>query len=103
MLFRSHRGSPPLHPRSMLSFAEAVKDRLHHFVERQAALGGELGRIPHLGVHDVVAREVLDALGRHTLDRVVYTGYRSTSPVAFYDKRDQLVGPLFNLSVKGTF
>ena len=41
--------------------------------------------------------------GRHTLDRVVYTGYRDRSPVSFFDKRDQLVGPLFNLSVKGTF
>ena len=36
-------------------------------------------------------------------DRVVYTGYRDRSPVSFFDKRDQLVGPLFNLSVKGTF
>ena len=41
--------------------------------------------------------------GRHTVDRVVYTGYRNTFPVSFFDKRDQLVGPLFNLSVKGTF
>jgi hypothetical protein len=54
----------------MLSFAEAVKDRRHHFVERQAASRGEFGRIPHLGVDDVVGREVLDALGRHTLDRI---------------------------------
>jgi len=41
--------------------------------------------------------------GRHTVDRVVYTGYRDRFPVSFFDKRDQLVGPLFNLSVKGTF
>jgi hypothetical protein len=41
--------------------------------------------------------------GRHTLDRVVYTGYRDRAPVDYFDKRDQLVGPLFSLSVKGTF
>jgi len=57
-------------PRSMLSFAEAVEDCRHHVVERQAALGGELGRKSHLGVDDVVGREVLNALGSHTLDRI---------------------------------
>jgi len=41
--------------------------------------------------------------GRHTLDRVVYKGYRDRTPVSFFDQRDQLVGPLFNLSIKGTF
>jgi hypothetical protein len=77
------RDPPPLHPRSALSFAEAVEDRPHHFVERQAALGGELGRIPHLGVEDVVGREVLDALGRHTLDRIprLEEGNRVPEPV----------------------
>lgn len=41
--------------------------------------------------------------GRHTADRIIYTGFRDRSPVSFYDKRDQLVGPIFNLSIKGTF
>jgi hypothetical protein len=41
--------------------------------------------------------------GRHTLDRVVYAGYRDRTPILFYDKRDQLVGPIFTLSIKGTF
>ena len=41
--------------------------------------------------------------GRHTFDRVVYTGYRDRGPIAFFDKRDELVGPMFNFSVKGTF
>ena len=41
--------------------------------------------------------------GRHTQDRVVYTGYRDRSPVSFYEYHDDLVGPLFNFSIKGTF
>jgi outer membrane receptor for ferrienterochelin and colicins len=41
--------------------------------------------------------------GRHTMDRVVYSGFRDRSPVAFYERHDDLVGPLFNFSVKGTF
>ena len=41
--------------------------------------------------------------GLHTVDRVVYSGFRDRAPVAFYEKHDDLVGPLFNFSVKGTF
>jgi hypothetical protein len=41
--------------------------------------------------------------GRHTLDRTVYAGYRDRTPILFFDRRDQLVGPLFQLSVRGTF
>ncbi|MFL6761839.1 MAG: TonB-dependent receptor plug domain-containing protein [Sphingomicrobium sp.] len=41
--------------------------------------------------------------GRHLLDRTVYTGFRDRNPINFVEKHDQLVGPLFNLSVKGTF
>jgi outer membrane receptor for ferrienterochelin and colicins len=41
--------------------------------------------------------------GRHLLDRRVYTGFRDTHPIAFIEKHDQLVGPIFTLSVKGSF
>ena len=41
--------------------------------------------------------------GRHTADKIVYVGYRDRTPVLFFDKRDQLVGPIFTLSIKGTF
>ena len=41
--------------------------------------------------------------GRHLLDRRVYSGFRDRRPIAFIEKHDQLVGPIFNLSVKGTF
>jgi outer membrane receptor for ferrienterochelin and colicins len=41
--------------------------------------------------------------GRHTVDRVVYSGFRDRSPVLFFEKHDDLVGPLFDLTIKGTF
>jgi hypothetical protein len=64
--------------------------------------------VEHKNVFGLTVRATVDNIfnfidSRHTLDRVVYTGYRDRSPVSFYEKRDQLVGPLFSLSVKGTF
>jgi outer membrane receptor for ferrienterochelin and colicins len=41
--------------------------------------------------------------GRHLLDRTVFDGFRDRAPILFIEKHDQLVGPLFRLSVKGTF
>lgn len=41
--------------------------------------------------------------GRHTFNRVVYAGFRDRSPIAFLERHDDLVGPIFTLSVKGTF
>jgi outer membrane receptor for ferrienterochelin and colicins len=41
--------------------------------------------------------------GRHLLDRTVYDGFRDRAPILFIERHDQLVGPLFRLSVKGTF
>ena len=41
--------------------------------------------------------------GRHLLNRTVYGGFRDRTPILFIEKHDQLVGPLFRLSVKGTF
>src|SRR5205814_8199358 len=65
-----HHNPPPLHPRSLLAFAKTVENRRHHLVERQPTLCGELWRIPHFGVHNVVDRKILGALGPHTLDRI---------------------------------
>jgi hypothetical protein len=36
-------------------------------------------------------------------DRTVYGGYRNVYPVSFYERHDDLVGPIFQVSVKGTF
>ena len=41
--------------------------------------------------------------GGHFFDRTVYSGFRDRSPVAFFEKHDDFVGPIFSLSVKGTF
>ena len=48
---------------------------------------------------------VLDGLlqGRHMRWRHVYEGYRDRTPLEFFEKDDELVGLLFNLSIKGTF
>ena len=41
--------------------------------------------------------------GRHLVDRTVYSGFRDRAPVLFFEKRNQLVGPLFQISIKGNF
>ena len=41
--------------------------------------------------------------GRHLFYRHVYEGYRDRTPLAFYQRANQLIGPLFRISVKGTF
>ena len=40
---------------------------------------------------------------RSKWDRTVYEGFRTTSPVAFTQKRDRLIGPVFSFSVRGNF
>jgi hypothetical protein len=48
---------------------------------------------------------VLDGLlqGHHMRWRHVYEGYRDRTPLAFFERDNELVGLLFNLSIKGTF
>lgn len=41
--------------------------------------------------------------GRHTEFRQVFNGFRDQAPIAFIEKHDELVGPIFTLSVKGNF
>jgi len=50
---------------------------------------------------DNVLDGVLD--GRHKEWRTVYEGYRDRTPVAFFEKHNELVGPLFNISIRGNF
>jgi hypothetical protein len=56
-------------------------------------------------VHGLTVRVTVDNLfnGRHLLNRTVWSGFRDRAPIAFIEKHDQLVGPLFQISVKGTF
>jgi hypothetical protein len=41
--------------------------------------------------------------GRRILERTVYDGLRDRSPVLFHESRDQGVGPIFEVSVRGSF
>ena len=40
---------------------------------------------------------------RHRFDRTVHTGRRTSNPVSFVQQNDQLIGPIFDLSVRGNF
>lgn len=40
---------------------------------------------------------------RSRWDRVVYTGRRNNAPIDFVETRNRLIGPIFSLSVRGTF
>jgi hypothetical protein len=44
---------------------------------------------------------VFDA--RHIFNRTVYSGRRNVAPISFIERRDQLIGPIFSLSMKGDF
>ena len=61
--------------------------------------------LEHKDVFGLKVRFTVDNVfnGRHLLDRTVYGGFRDRNPILFIEKHDQLVGPLFRLSVKGTF
>ena len=50
---------------------------------------------------DNVLDGVLD--GRHKEWRTVYEGYRDRTPLSFFEKHNELVGPLFNISIRGNF
>ena len=41
--------------------------------------------------------------GRVRFYRTVYTGYRNTAPIAFLERQHQFVGPLFTLTLSGSF
>jgi len=41
--------------------------------------------------------------GRHLEHRVVYTGWRDRAPIDFVEIHNELVGPIFSLSLKGSF
>lgn len=41
--------------------------------------------------------------GRHIVHRTVYDGYRGQAPVLFHEDGNESVGPIYTLTVKGTF
>jgi outer membrane receptor for ferrienterochelin and colicins len=56
-------------------------------------------------VHGMTVRFSVDNVfnGRHLEYRTVWDGYRDRTPIAFIEHHNELVGPLFTLSVKGNF
>ncbi|HMJ94029.1 MAG TPA: Plug domain-containing protein, partial [Allosphingosinicella sp.] len=40
---------------------------------------------------------------RSTWDRIVYAGRRNVAPISFVETRNRLIGPIFSLSIRGTF
>jgi outer membrane receptor for ferrienterochelin and colicins len=46
-------------------------------------------------------RNLLD--GRHFWNRDVYAGFRDRTPLIFRERQKQLIGPIFYLSIKGSF
>jgi len=56
-------------------------------------------------VYGMTVRFTVDNVfnGRHLEFRKVFTGFRDRAPLAFIEHHNELVGPIFTLSVKGTF
>jgi hypothetical protein len=61
--------------------------------------------VEHKNVLGTTVRLSFDNLidSKHKVWRTIYSGYRDRTPVAFFQKQDQAVGPIFSLSIKGTF
>ncbi len=41
--------------------------------------------------------------GRHYYDRHVYAGRRNATPLVFRQHNDQLIGPIFTFTIRGSF
>ena len=61
--------------------------------------------LEHKNVFGLTVRaQVVNLLNaRHRLDREVYDGYRTISPLAFRQHNDELIGPIFQFLVRGSF
>lgn len=61
--------------------------------------------IEHKDVAGLTVRLAVNNLlnARNRFDRVVHTGWRDRTPVAFVESRNRLIGPIFSLRVSGNF
>jgi outer membrane receptor for ferrienterochelin and colicins len=61
--------------------------------------------VEHKNVMGMKLRFTVDNVlnGRHLFYRHVFKGYRDRTPLDFYQRQNQLIGPLFSISLKGTF
>ncbi len=62
------------------------------YVEHKSLLGTTV----RLSVDNIVE-------SKHKVWRTVYSGFRDRSPLLFFQKQNELVGPIFSLSIKGNF
>ena len=66
----AHGDAPALGAGRLLTVGEAGQHRVDDRVERQPAVDVQFWREPDLGVHDVVGRQVFDALVGHPVQRL---------------------------------
>lgn len=61
--------------------------------------------VEHKDVMGMTVRLSADNLieSKHKVWRTVHTGFRDRTPVSFIQEQNQLVGPIFSLSIRGTF
>ena len=61
--------------------------------------------VEHKDVLGMTVRASVDNIieSKHRVWRTVYSGFRDRAPIAFIQRNNQLVGPIFSLSIKGTF
>lgn len=61
--------------------------------------------VEHKDVYGLTVRAIVGNIlnARHRLDRRVYDGYRDANPLRYRQRNNQLIGPVFELLVKGNF
>ncbi|HEX8535463.1 MAG TPA: TonB-dependent receptor plug domain-containing protein [Allosphingosinicella sp.] len=61
--------------------------------------------VEHKNVAGVTVRATVGNIfnARHRFTRTVYAGWRDADPVSFVQRNNQLIGPIFSFSVRGTF
>ena len=61
--------------------------------------------VEHKNVFGTTVRLSADNLidSKHRVWRTVYTGYRDRTPISYVQRNNQIVGPIYSLSIKGTF
>jgi hypothetical protein len=61
--------------------------------------------VEHKDIMGLTVRAIVGNLlnARHRLNRTVYDGYRDAQPVRQFQRNNQLIGPIFELLVKGNF
>ncbi|HUE78056.1 MAG TPA: TonB-dependent receptor plug domain-containing protein [Sphingomicrobium sp.] len=61
--------------------------------------------VEHKDVMGLTVRGTVSNLlnARHRFDRVVFDGRRDANPISFIQRNNQLIGPIFSLSIRGNF